>query len=97
MKNLGFGMMRLPVKGGPTDFDYDELDQMVDEFIAGGYTYFDTSYVYHNGKSQEAARSRSSPPRRRSSSGASGRTTPSPRGRCATTWGSTASSRCSPA
>ena len=24
MKNLGFGMMRLPVKGGdPTDFDYE--------------------------------------------------------------------------
>lgn len=56
MKNLGFGMMRLPVLSGPTDFDYDQLDKMVDAFIDGGYTYFDTSYVYHNGKSQEAAR-----------------------------------------
>lgn len=53
---LGFGMMRLPVLSGPTDFDYDQLNQMVDEFIAGGFTYFDTSYVYHNGKSEEAAR-----------------------------------------
>lgn len=56
MKNLGFGMMRLPVKDGPTDFDYDELNKMVDAFIDAGYTYFDTSYVYHNGKSEEATR-----------------------------------------
>ena len=54
--NLGFGMMRLPVKGGPTDFDYEQLNQMVDEFIEAGFDYFDTSYVYHNGKSQEAVR-----------------------------------------
>ncbi len=54
---LGFGMMRLPVKGGdPTDFDYEQLDQMVDAFLAAGSTYFDTSFVYHNGKSEEAAR-----------------------------------------
>ena len=54
--NLGFGMMRLPVKNGPADFDYDELNQMVDEFLEAGFNYFDTSYVYHNGKSQEAVR-----------------------------------------
>ena len=54
--NLGFGMMRLPVKSGPTDFDYEELNKMVDEFINAGFNYFDTSYVYHNGKSQEAVR-----------------------------------------
>ncbi len=54
---LGFGMMRLPVKSGdPTDFDYDQLFQMVDTFIEAGYNYFDTSYVYHNGKSEEAVR-----------------------------------------
>ena len=56
MKNLGFGMMRLPVISGPEDFDYPQLEQMVDEFLAEGYTYFDTSYVYHNGKSEEAVR-----------------------------------------
>ena len=56
-KNLGFGMMRLPVKNGnPTDFDYDQLFKMVDAFLAAGFTYFDTSYVYHNGKSEEATR-----------------------------------------
>ncbi len=29
---------------------------MVDCFLDAGYTYFDTSYVYHNGKSEEAVR-----------------------------------------
>ena len=54
---LGFGMMRLPVRNGnPTDFDYDELNRMVDAFLEAGFTYFDTSYVYHNGKSEEATR-----------------------------------------
>ncbi len=56
MKNLGFGMMRLPVTSGPTDFDYDELNKMVDAFLDAGFTYFDTSFVYHNGKSEEATR-----------------------------------------
>ncbi|MBD5530803.1 MAG: Fe-S oxidoreductase [Lachnospiraceae bacterium] len=55
--NLGFGMMRLPVKdGNPTDFDYEQLFQMVDTYMEAGFHYFDTSYVYHNGKSEEAAR-----------------------------------------
>ena len=56
MKNLGFGMMRLPVLSGPTDFDYEQLNRMVDAFLAAGYTYFDTSFVYHSGKSEEATR-----------------------------------------
>ena len=56
MKNLGFGMMRLPVLSGPTDFDYEKLNQMLDAFLAAGYTYFDTSFVYHDGKSEEATR-----------------------------------------
>ena len=54
---LGFGMMRLPVKNGdPTDFDYEALNSMVDTYLEAGYNYFDTSYVYHNGKSEEAVR-----------------------------------------
>ena len=56
MKNLGFGMMRLPVISGPTDFDYSQLNAMVDAFLEAGYTYFDTSFVYHDGKSEEAVR-----------------------------------------
>ena len=54
---LGFGLMRLPVIGGdPTNFDYEKLNELVDTFMNAGYTYFDTSYVYHNGKSEEATR-----------------------------------------
>lgn len=57
MSKLGFGMMRLPVIGGdPTAFDYGKLEEMVDEFLAAGFTYFDTSFVYHDGKSEEATR-----------------------------------------
>ena len=56
MKNLGFGMMRLPVLSGPTDFDYEQINRMVDAFLDAGYTYFDTSFVYHEGKSEEATR-----------------------------------------
>ena len=57
MKNLGFGMMRLPVIGGEaTNFDYEQLNKMVDIFLEAGYNYFDTSFVYHEGKSEEATR-----------------------------------------
>lgn len=50
-------MMRLPVKNGDqTDFDYEQLFKMVDTFMEAGFTYFDTSYVYHNGKSEEVTR-----------------------------------------
>lgn len=57
MNELGFGMMRLPVKNGdPADLDYEQINQMVDEFIGAGFGYFDTSCVYHNGKSDEAVR-----------------------------------------
>lgn len=56
MKNLGFGMMRLPVISGPEDFDYLQIEQMVDLFLEQGFTYFDTSYVYHNGQSETAVR-----------------------------------------
>lgn len=55
--SIGFGMMRLPLlSADETDFDYDQLNEMVDHFIGSGYTYFDTSYVYHKGKSEEAVR-----------------------------------------
>ena len=54
---LGFGMMRLPtLSSDPTDFDFPQLCEMVDTFLTAGYTYFDTSFVYHNGKSEEGVR-----------------------------------------
>lgn len=58
MKKLGFGLMRLPQKSAePTDIDFEQLNQMVDRFLERGFTYFDTSYVYHNGASETAIRS----------------------------------------
>lgn len=54
---LGFGLMRLPQKSAePTDIDLEHLKQMVDRFLERGFTYFDTSYVYHNGASETAIR-----------------------------------------
>lgn len=56
-KQLGFGMMRLPIIGDDqTAIDFDQLNTMVDTFIEAGFNYFDTSYVYHNGKSENAVR-----------------------------------------
>ena len=52
---LGFGFMRLPkLENGETDLE--QVKQMVDVFMAAGQTYFDTAYVYDNGKSEEALR-----------------------------------------
>ena len=57
MKKLGFGLMRLPVKSEkPEDIDQNTLNQMVDLYLERGFTYFDTSYVYHNGASENAIR-----------------------------------------
>lgn len=54
-QKLGFGFMRLPVINGEQEnIDFDQLSQMVDEFIGNGFTYFDTSFAYHNGKSEAA-------------------------------------------
>lgn len=52
---LGFGCMRLPVLEGGA-IDHEEFCNMVDLFLERGFTYFDTSYVYHGGKSEEAVR-----------------------------------------
>lgn len=56
-KLLGFGLMRLPQNSdNPTDINQDELNEMVDLFLSKGFTYFDTSFVYHNGESENAIR-----------------------------------------
>ena len=41
---LGFGLMRLPRRGLATDVE--QVKVMVDRFLAAGFTYFDTAYVY---------------------------------------------------
>jgi predicted aldo/keto reductase-like oxidoreductase len=54
---LGFGCMRLPVRNGVyDDIDLELFERMVDLFLERGFTYFDTSYVYHNGASETALR-----------------------------------------
>lgn len=56
MKKLGFGMMRLPILNPDdrTTIDYAKVNQMVDAFMAKGFTYFDTAYPYHGGYSEVA-------------------------------------------
>jgi len=54
MNALGFGFLRLPMIG--EEIDFAEVIQMVDRYIAGGGTFFDTAYTYLNGKSEEGLR-----------------------------------------
>ena len=47
IKKLGFGLMRLPRVAGKEDvIDIEQTKQMVDEFLAAGFTYFDTAWAY---------------------------------------------------
>ncbi len=54
MKKLGLGCMRFPLldKSDVTSFDIAEIEKMVDTFIANGFTYFDTAYMYHKYQSE---------------------------------------------
>ena len=52
IKKLGFGLMRLPMLNN--EVDIEQTKQMVDLFMAKGFTYFDTAYVYLEGKSEAA-------------------------------------------
>ena len=57
LKKLGFGLMRLPLQD-PKDngsIDLEQMKQMVDSFLAQGFTYFDTAWMYCGGKSEEYA------------------------------------------
>ncbi|UWG96415.1 aldo/keto reductase [Dehalobacter sp. DCM] len=54
IKKLGFGLMRLPMS--EKDVDIEQTKEMVDLFMAKGFTYFDTAYGYIKGKSEEAVK-----------------------------------------
>ena len=41
---LGFGLMRLPMKGDT--IDVEQTKEMVDLFLEAGFTYFDTAWAY---------------------------------------------------
>lgn len=50
---LGFGFMRLPVqKNNPALIDDEKAFEMIDYAIGQGVNYFDTAYIYHEGKSE---------------------------------------------
>lgn len=52
MKKLGFGLMRLPMNG--KEVDIEKTKELVDEFMAKGFTYFDTAWMYCESKSEMA-------------------------------------------
>ena len=49
---LGFGCMRLPMKGNTVD--YDEFNKMIDYYMNNGFNYFDTAHGYIGGLSEKA-------------------------------------------
>lgn len=57
-KKFGFGCMRLPLldKDDQTSFDTETFNKLVDTFLEKGFTYFDTAYVYHSYRSEDAVR-----------------------------------------
>lgn len=56
MKKLGFGCMRLPLleKENDESIDKEYASEMFDTFLAEGFTYFDTAYMYHRSNSEKA-------------------------------------------
>jgi len=55
---LGFGLMRLPLLPSPapepdiSNIDEKATTELIRHAIANGVNYFDTAYVYHNGRSE---------------------------------------------
>lgn len=54
MPKLGFGLMRLPHKDG--EIDLEAMCSMVDSYMKSGLNYFETAYMYCNGKSECAVK-----------------------------------------
>ena len=57
-KKLGFGLMRLPLldEKNIANIDIEQVKEMVDLFLARGFTYFDTAWMYHDFKSEDAVK-----------------------------------------
>ncbi len=51
MPKIGFGLMRLPENDGVIDLE--KVCKMADAYMAAGFNYFDTAYVYHGGNSEK--------------------------------------------
>ena len=52
---LGFGFLRLPQNADGT-VDLETTKKMVDFYLSKGFRYFDTAYIYQNGKNEEYLR-----------------------------------------
>ena len=57
-KKLGFGLMRLPVldRTDESTINIEEAKQMTDLFLEKGFTYFDTAWMYHGFRSENAVK-----------------------------------------
>lgn len=57
-KKLGFGLMRLPLtdKNDAGSIDVEQVKKMVDAFLAKGFTYFDTAWMYCGFQSEKTAK-----------------------------------------
>ncbi len=55
MNKLGFGLMRLPWADNANNgnIDVEKTKEMIDAYMAEGFSYFDTAWVYHGGHSEE--------------------------------------------
>jgi predicted aldo/keto reductase-like oxidoreductase len=54
-KRFGLGGLRLPIlNDDQMDIDYETLNKMIDKFMAHGFNYYDTSYIYHGQLSETA-------------------------------------------
>ena len=56
---LGFGLNAtagVRARGEAAPVDVERVKTMVDAFLAAGFTYFDTAYVYHDGASERVAK-----------------------------------------
>lgn len=57
MKKFGFGCMRFPLLDKEkNEVDLSQTTQMIDRFLAAGFTYFDTAHGYLDGHSETALR-----------------------------------------
>ncbi len=54
LPKLGFGMMRLPKQG--EEIDLQRVCEMVDSYMESGMNYFDTAYMYCEGRSESVVK-----------------------------------------
>ena len=52
ISTLGLGCMRFPTLADGETVDKNALEEIVERAISGGINYFDTAWIYHNGKSE---------------------------------------------